>query len=422
LQRLGLAYSPAIKNATAAVRAAEGAAKQAGAYPNPSFFFEQDTVQTFQAGYEGAGVDQVIKTGNKLKLQQAAAMMDLQNAKLALRRAQYDLAYQIRTNYFAVLVALESIRINEALYQFTEEIYRIQVDILAKGFAAGYEPMQLRPLVVQARINVIQAQNQYLASWKQLAANLGLPDMPPSELEGRVDWPVPVFHYEHVLSYVLNNHTEVLTARNSLQKARYNLQLAKVTPLPDIDVNVLVQKDYTTPPFNIVHSLRVSVPVPIWDQNKGGIRQAEGVLNQAQAAIPQVQNSLTNTLADAYNRYETARQQVDLSFQQIRDQVRVYRGAYERRQQVPGDVGFGDIVTAQQTLASYIAAYATALGLQWQAVVDVANVFQTDDLFQVGQRQDVLPVPDLRKVAPIDNLRNSPAAPAKVLPDAKKEN
>jgi cobalt-zinc-cadmium efflux system outer membrane protein len=398
LQRLAALYSPAIKNAQAAVEAAKGTVKQAGAYPNPSFFFEQDTVETGPAGYEGFGVDQVIKTGNKLKLQQAAAMMDLLNARLALKRAYSDLAYQVRTNYFAVLVALEGVKVSEALYQFTNEIYRVQVELVEGTIAAPYEPLQLRPLAIQARFNLIQAQNQYLASWKQLAATLGLRDMPPTELVGRVDMPVPVFDYNDTLARMLANHTDVLTAYNNLQKARYNLKLAKIAPLPDVDVHVLVQKDYTTPPFQVVHSLAVTVPVPVWDQNQGNIKQATGALAQATAGPDQTRNSLTITLAEAFNRYKTARENVDIAMQQIRDQVRAYRNLYARRQSDPAAVSFGDVVTAQQTLATYIAAYTTALGLQWTAVNDVANLLQTEDLFQVNKRQDVAPVPDLTQL------------------------
>jgi cobalt-zinc-cadmium efflux system outer membrane protein len=400
LQRLAATYSPTIRNAAAAVKAAAGAAKQAGAYPNPSFFFEQDTVQTGPAGYEGFGVNQLIKTGNKLKLQQAAAMMDLLNTRLALRRAYTDLASQVRGNYFAVLVAQESVKLNLALFRFTEAIYRAQVDYLEKGFAATYECRQLRTLVLAARLNLIQAQNQYLASWKQLTATLGLRDMGPAELEGRIDLPVPVFDYQRVLDQALQNHTDVRAAINSIQKARFNLELAKVIPLPDVGVNVLIQKDYTTPPNQVVHSLQVSLPTPLWDQNKGGILQAEGQLEQALAGPEQARNSLTNTLADAFNRYETNRQTVEISLQQVRDQLRAYRGLYDRREHDPTNVGFGDLVTAQQTLAGYIAGYITALGLQWQAVVDVANVLQTDDLFQVGPTQEMVPVPDLDAVTP----------------------
>ena len=409
LQRLAAVYSPAIKNAQAAVEAAKGAVKQAGAYPNPSFFFEQDTVGTGPAGYEGFGFNQVVKTANKLKLQQAAAVMDLQNARLALKRAYSDLAYQVRTNYFAVLVALESVKINEALYQFTDEIYRVQVELVEGTIVAPYEPLQLRPLAIQARFNLLQAQNQYLASWKQLAATLGLRDMPPTELAGRVDMPVPVFEYNEVLARVVAAHTDVLTAFNSIQRARFNFELAKVAPVPDVTLNVLVQKDYTAPPNLFVHSLQFSMPMPVFDQNQGNIKQAQGQLSQALAGPDQARNSLTISLADAFNRYKTARENVEIAMLQCRDQVRAYRSLYARRHEGdPTAVAFGDVVTAQQTLAGYIAGYVTALGLQWTAVNDVANLLQTGDLFQGGQRKETDPIPDLRQLSAPEGLSPCP--------------
>ena len=232
LQRLAETYSPVIKNAEAAIEAMHGAAYDVGQYPNPSAGFEYDTVQTI-GGYPGGYFDQLIKTGGKLALQQAAAIMDVLNAKLALRRAKSDLRYQVRGFYFAVLVARANAQASEALYRFAEEIYRVQVSLLQGGFAAAYEPMQLRPLVLQAQLNAFQARNQYRASWRQLAAALGLPDMPPSELEGTATMPVPVFLYEEVEGS-LSNHTDVLTAHVSLQKAKYNLKFQRVQPMPDV--------------------------------------------------------------------------------------------------------------------------------------------------------------------------------------------
>jgi cobalt-zinc-cadmium efflux system outer membrane protein len=337
---------------------------------------------------------------NKIKLTKAAATMDLRNAELALRKAQSDLATQVRTAYFATLVALENVKASRALAVFTDNVYRIQVDLLSGGVAAPYEPMQLRPVALQARFSLLQALNQYQATWKQLAAALGLPAMPPTELAGRVDMPVPVYDYDQVLAYVLNNHTDVLTGVNSLQKARYNLELAQVTPVPDPELNVLVQKDYTTPPFLMVYSVRLTLPVPVWDLNKGNILQAKNQLIQAVQAPQMTKLQLTGTLADAFNRYATAREQVAIALQQVQDQVRAFRGVYERRSQAPDEVAFGDVVTAQQTLATYVSGYVTALGLQWQAVVDIANLLQTDDLFKLGSTQETVPVPDLERLCP----------------------
>jgi cobalt-zinc-cadmium efflux system outer membrane protein len=420
LQSLATANNPTIKNAVAGIEAAKGALKQAGAYPNPFVAWEADTIGTSGgkgSGYQGAWVDQIIKGGNDLKLKTAAALMDLDNARLALKKARYDLATQVRSYYFAVLVARENIKVSRALARFTDEVFRVQVDLLRAGTAAPYEPMQVRALALQARFNLYQAHNQYLASWRQLAAALGLPHMPPTDLAGRVDLPVPVYDYQAVLDQVLNRHTDVLTGMNNIQKGRYLLELARVAPFPDFDTRLLIQKDYTAPPFLMVYSAVLSFQLPVWDLNRGNLLQARGQLTQFYQAPQMTRLQLTGTLADAFNRYVNAREQVRIAMLQIQDQVRVYRGVYERYRRVfPGaelfgaGVTFGDVVTAQQTLATYIISYITALGAQWTAVVDVANLLQTDDLFQTGRTQEVLPVPDLEHFLPWPCVRPELAA------------
>src|SRR5205807_2492689 len=148
-----------------------------------------------------------------------------------------------------------------------------------------------------------------------------------------------------------------------------------------------------------VYSAVAGFQLPVWDLNRGNVLQAKSQLTQAFLSPTQSKLQLLNTLADAYNRYLTAKEQVQTFRQAIEDQVRVYRGIYERRQTV-GDVSLGDVVTAQQTLATCITTYVTALGLQWTAVVDVANLLQTDNLFQVARTEHMAPVPDLDGLLP----------------------
>jgi cobalt-zinc-cadmium efflux system outer membrane protein len=426
LQRLATSYSPAIRAAQAAVDAAQGAIRQAITHPNPVFSYQTDTLGTGPAGYQGFALDQVIKTGNKLQLQGAAAKMDLFSAQAALKKARNDVAYQVRSNYFALLVALENVKLNRALAKLTDEIYKIQLRQFERNQAAAYEPMQLRPLTMQARFNLIQARNQYLASWRQLVAGVGLPDMPPTEIGGRVDQAVPEFDYAEVLKRVKDQHTDVLTAQNTIQKARYLLKLAQVTPIPDVDVLMLVQKDYTTPPFGIAPSIHLGIPIPVWDQNTGNIRAAQAQLVQALQNLPAAQNTLIASLADAFNRYVTARKQVEISLQQVMDQVRVYRAVYARYHKAgpaePGPVQLNltDVVVAQQTLATYLSSYITALGLQWTAVADVANLLQTEDLFagsKVPERPGVPTLEQLERLfgAPVMIPRNK--ADCAALPD-----
>jgi cobalt-zinc-cadmium efflux system outer membrane protein len=409
LQRLGETYNPSIKTAFAAVEAARAAAFQAGMYPNPEIAWEHDTVETGPAGYPGGYFQQTIITGGKLTIQQAIASMDVLAAQLALRKAKADMWTQVRSNYFAVLVALQGIRYSEALQTFANYLYEYQIkQMQLSKLAAGYEPMQLRPLVLQARYDIIQARNKYAASWHQLAASLGLPDMPPSQLAGSVYMPIPVFEYDAVVAR-LEYNTEVRSALVSVQRAKYNVRYQKLVPLPDVGARILVQKDYTTPPNQVVHSGIMYLTVPMWNANQGGIRQAEWQLAQAAAEPVRARNDLIAILADAYNRYLTSRQQVEIIQEQIRDLLRAYKTAWERHQVQPLVVSFSDLWPVQITLESYVGTYIAALGMMWQAAVDVANLLQTEDFFQSGQRQVVPAYPVLEDL--LVPLRNYPQAP-----------
>ena len=82
------------------------------------------------------------------------------------------------------------------------------------------------------------------------------------------------------------------------------------------------------------------------------------------------------------------------------DQVRAYRGAYDRRQIDP-NASFGDVVSAQQTLAPNVTTYLQTLGQVWTSVTSVADLIQTDDLFEFARPEAVPPLPDLEPLAPL---------------------
>jgi cobalt-zinc-cadmium efflux system outer membrane protein len=384
------------------VEAARGNMIQANAYPNPTLSYQFTPSNNGSTpGADGFGVDQTIKTGGKLRLQTSAAEMDLHNAELALRRARSDLATQVRSAYFAVLVAKETVRVNKALAQFTDAVYRLQADLLAGGFAAPYEPAALRAQAYSARLAYRQAIQTYIYAWKQLVAVISVRQLPLVDVAGRVDSAIPYYDYDAILAYVVRNHTDVLTARNGIDKARYNLKLAQVTPLPDVDVNMAVLRDYSLAPKQVCPTLTLGVPIPIWDRNQGAIMAAESALIRAEEEPHRAERNLTNTLAAAYVNYKTNLDALEYYRRYILpDQVRAYRGAYDRRQIDP-NASFGDVVSAQQTLAASVTTYLQTLGQVWASVTSVADLIQTDDLFEFARAEAVPPLPDLAQLPPL---------------------
>ena len=395
LQRIAAANSPALRQAAADVQDAAGAMLKARTYANPqgSYFVDPNANNT-SSGVQGFGIEQVIKTGGKQKLSAAAARMDYDNAVLALRRARNDLATQVRQAYFALLVDRETLAVTRAVAHFTDEIYRLQTDMLRAGPVAPYEPSALRAQAFTTRLAYQQAIATYIFDWKSLVAILSLRQLPLTQVAGQIDRFIPYYDYDEVLAYVLRNHTDILRARNLVPQARYNLQLAKVTPIPDLDVAYRYGKDFTAFPFGSYSQFLLQMNLPVWDQNKGGIMSAEAALIRATEEQHNVEINLTNNFANAYTDYKNSLYAINYYRRYILpDLVLYYRGVYTRRR-VSEDVNVGDLAFAQQTLSQNVTAYLGFLGNMWQSVVGVAAFLQTDDLFQMATPQ---PLPESRE-------------------------
>src|SRR5262249_8280921 len=176
------------------------------------------------------------------------------------------------------------------------------------------------------------------------------PGMPPVELLNVLELPPPAIDHDAAEARMLAVHTDLETARNQERQAQIRLRLARVQPVPDVTVQVGPHYDATQNPKGVSTDVNVSLPIPPWNRNEGGIREAKGQLARAAEEYARARNDLPGRLAEAYERYATNRRlQEYYRTQVLPDQVRSYRGVYERHQQEPEKVGFGDIVTAQQT-------------------------------------------------------------------------
>ncbi len=281
-------------------------------------------------------------------------------------------------------------------------MFRLQVGLQRGTQAAAYEPTALRAQAFTNRLAYKQAIASYVFDWKALVATIGMQQLPLSEIAGRVDRLIPYYDYDEILAHVLQNHTDIWTARNGVKIAQYNLKLAQVTPVfPNLDVHMQLEKDFAFGPFGTYQTLALGFPLPIWDQNKGNIIAAQAALVRAGEEAHRVQVTLTNGLALAYENYRNNLYAMEYYRREILpDLVRYYRGVFERRQIDPSSA-FGDLVFAQQNLSTNVSTYIGILGSLWSSVVSVADYLQTDDLFQIARPHELSEVPDLSRLPAI---------------------
>lgn len=380
-QQMALENSPVIRQAAANVENARGAAVQAGLYPNPTVGYEGDTIGTARtAGYNGVFFTQEFVTAGKLTLAQNAALNEMQATQADLRKARIRLASNVRRNYFSVLIAQERLRFSRSIARLSNEVYHAQIDLVTGGESAPYEPLQLRVFAVQARNNVIQATNGLDASWRQLAAVISLPYMARQPVAGSVETLTPIAEYETLVEF-LQRHTDLVAANLRIASAQNSLRLEEVRPIPNLTVYSAFQHDDTTPLDHFSANLQISAPLPIYDRNQGNIASAHADLVRAQQNLTDTNNTLMAGLADVFSRYSSSRT-ISESYRRelLPDQVRVYRGIYDRFLIDGQSVDFAQVVVAQQTLASVVTSYLQSLDDVWMATVDLAELLQVDDL------------------------------------------
>jgi cobalt-zinc-cadmium efflux system outer membrane protein len=387
LQDLALRNNQAIRRASAAADAAYGVTIQAGLYPNPGVGWQADQIQpgskpTNNSGQQGAFIQQLIKTAGKLSLAKAVAGMDYINAQVALRRAQVDVLTQLRSAWFDAIVAEETFKVARAIFDLSSEVYSLQIKLVAGGDHATYEPLQLYTQAVRSWTEFVEARNRYIAAHKRLGAALGDPLMTPKMLDGSAIIEPPIFGSDDGLQWVLEYHTDLLSARNSVLKSQYELRLAQVTPIPDIHTATVIQHDNST--SNNQANLMIGIQLPLFDRNQGNIRAARALLAEAIEVVKVRQNNLAAQYADAQARYQSNRTLVTNYREKVLPNlVRVYRSTYQRYQQEPLKVSFADIVVAQLNLGQAMRAYLQALSDQWHAVVEIGGLLQLDDLYQM---------------------------------------
>ncbi len=381
LQQMAVDNSPVIRQAAADVESARGNAVQAGLCPNPTVGYEGDTIGTAKtAGYNGVMVTQEFVTAGKLTYAQNTALNQVRAAQADLRKARIKLASDVRRSYFKVLIAQEQLKFTRAIAKLSNEVYQAQIDLVAGGEAAPYEPLQLRVIAVQARNDVVSAKNGLEAAWRQLAASVGIPHLEQQHVAGSVEHLIPQMDYQTLVT-ALQRHSDLIAANARIAAAGCNLRLQEVTPIPNITVYGAFQHDDTTPLSDYSTNVQVSAPVPVFNKNQGNIATAHAQLVRARQDLTDVNNKLLSQLAEVHNRQKTAHTIVE-SYRTdlLPDQVRVYRGVYDRFLLDGQSIDFAQVVVAQQTLTQVVNNYLKALSDSWMANIELAELLQVDDL------------------------------------------
>jgi len=316
LEGMALGNNPALAEAGALVRAAQGQWRQVGLYPNLITGYAGNQIgDNGTQGQQGVFFEQEFVAGHKLRLNRSVASQEVARLQRLFAAKRLQVLNDVRIAYYEVLVAKRTRELTSELVRIGDEGERTAEKLFRAQQVSQVDVLQARIEAQSARIQHRNAENRYSAAWRNLTAVVGVPDLPMVPIVGDLEEPPPNLSWDRALVQIYDNSPELAAAQARVARAGWTIRRARVEPIPNLDVQYYPQYDNTV--RDNIHSVQATIEVPLFDRNQGAIRRAQAELVAARNEVGRVQLDLQQRLARAFERYANARQQVETYSQNI---------------------------------------------------------------------------------------------------------
>lgn len=342
---LALVSNPDLAVATRELEATEGAVIQGAARPNPQLgFLLEDTRKATRT--TTLQLDQPIELGGKrtARLDAAERGRDIAVVELDLRRA--EVRALVAANFFDVLSAQERVQLAKDVANLAKRATEVAAKRVASGKVPPLEETKARVAEANVRIDLSLAQSELRTARQQLAATWGNPAPRFERVEGRLE-PLPSLPSSESINARIADSPHLKRAKIEIQRRKSLADLERAKRTPDLTVSLGAIRSEELGRNQLL--LGVSIPIPVWDSNRGNQLEALKRTDKARDELAATQIRLTSDVRQAYERLRAARNEVETL---QRDVLPGAQSAYDVaiRGFELGKFNFLDVLDAQRTL------------------------------------------------------------------------
>ena len=380
---LALQANPGLSAARHEQGAADGAVVQAGAWPNPTLDTQLEDLRrnnrttTLQ-------LSQPIELGGKRAARVTAAERARDQAASALSARRAELRASAVTAFFDVLTAQERLRLAQDSVGLAQIATRAAANRVAAGKVSPLEETKARVAEAGIRVELLQAEGTLRASRQLLAALWGNPAPRFTQVEGAVDQ-LPAQAAAPEVARRLPDAPVLRQARLEVERRRALSDLEQAKRIPDVTVSLGVKRvSASEGEGDAVSSSRrnqvvvgLSVPLPIFDTNRGNITEALSREDKARDELAAAELQLGADVAQASERLRSARATAEtLQRDALPGAETAYRAATKGFEL--GKFSFLEALDAQRTLFQVRNQYLVALADAHRAAGELDRLLGTE--------------------------------------------
>lgn len=302
--------NPELQFYTAEIAAAKGERRAAGTRANPEVSSEIGRKSVRGGGLSDEGVawsvsvQQPFEWPGRIPLRKAIANQQVKLAELGLAQFRAALPAKARTLAYTLFAAQQK----AAVAREVADRFTALREVLVQRDPAGLTPaLELR--IIESTELTIQRE----ATRESLEVDAALLEL--NQLRGApfgtalaVAEPKLAFGAapaaEALLEAARTNNFELLTRKAELEQQGFKVALARKERFPTVSVGPFFSQERAGETENIV-GVGVSIPVPLWNRNKGNVETARARELQAQTSMYVTQLEIERKVTEQRLRYET---------------------------------------------------------------------------------------------------------------------
>ena len=304
LEQLALENNPAIRQASASASKASGFRDQVGRYANPTIAYSGQQLADAGTDQHMMTLSQDIVTGDKLALNQLVLNQSVQAQLWEVEAQRYRVLTDVRTTYYEALAAQRRLALATEFQVVAAKGVRVAES--RKDALEGSQPEVLQSEIQLQEVELQQQQAEFAlhASWNELTAIIGLPDLAQSGLQGELPTTAEPRDWESVYRQLESESPELRAACSRVARATANLRRQEAQVTPNLQLQLGAGHDLGT--NSDFAQLGVGMPVPIFNRNQGNISAAHAEYCRATQDYQRLRMSLKARLARAAQEHDSA--------------------------------------------------------------------------------------------------------------------
>lgn len=294
---------------------ARGDLLQAGRRPNPTFEVNSESYPVFESS-PGSFLNnqelvirggQPIETAGKRGKRVAVARQELAATQSSVQNTVRQLKFELKRRYYSVVLAKAQRGLAEEILKQFDDIVRVNEARYKQGELSGLEINRIRAERSRFFNDLLDADLQLRNAKTALLELLGVTNLNVSfDVSETLTAPAFQVDLAEMQRDALQARPDLLAEQQRLQRNRENLRLQKAEAFPNLTPFFGYKRDFgaNTAAFGL------SIPLPLFNRNQGGISRAAAEIQQQQYETNRVRLSVARDVQEAYQTVQTQAERV----------------------------------------------------------------------------------------------------------------